>query len=230
MKTSCLLILTLFLANILDLYSLRFRFFVGVYRGSSIGYSNIISYKARLLYVISGMLFALRFEKYGAATLPYQEMLIVSILSLAYCLIYEKYPILDRALTWAIGPIGSKFVVAKVALSPSEFYHDAVVNWILAIGSAFVYFLISASAAIPVIVAVYFPSHQISAVYIGNIINFFATSISLTVIEPLSMKMADEKNCGESLTSFYVGRRISYVFSCIVWLFAFCFGKSLSLY
>ncbi len=224
MKTSFLLVSTLFLANVFDLYSLRFRCFIGIYRGSSISYSNIISYKARLLYVISGMLFALRFEKSGAATMPYQEMLIVSILSLAYCFLYEKFTIVDRALTWAVGPIGSKFVVAKVALSPKEMNHDAVVNWILVVGSGFVYFLISASTAIPVIISKYIPSYQISAVYIGNIINFFATSISLTLIEPLSMKMADERTGGQSLASFYFGRRLSYAFSSIVWLLAFYFG------
>ena len=224
MKTSFTIVLTLFLANVFDLYSLRFRCFVGVYRGSSISYSNIISYKARLLYVISGMLFALRFEKLGPATMPYKEMLFVSVFSFGFCLLYEKFKFVDQALTWAIGPVGSKFIVAKVAFSSKEANNDVSINWILAVGSAFVYFLISASTAVPVIISRYIPSYQISAVYIGNIINFIATSISLTLIEPLSMKMADERTGGQSLGSFYVGRRMSYIFSSIVWLLAFYFG------
>ena len=222
MKISALLIFILFVANIIDVYSLRFRYFVGAYRGSSISYSNIISYKARLLYVISGMLFALRFERSGAATMPYQEMLIVSTLSLAFCILYQKFLFLDQFLTSILGPIGSRFIVGKVAFSQKEASHDVAINWMLAIGSAFVYFLISASIAIPVIISKHVPGYQISAVYIGNIINFIATSISLTFIEPLSMKIVDERSSGLSLNSFYVGRRISYFLSSVVWLFVSC--------
>ena len=75
--------------------------------------------------------------------------------------------------------------------------------------------LIVIAMFIPFGIASLYPEMRMTSVYVGQLMNFFATLLVFAIQDPVSMRMVDAGSLKEAGTALLYGRVLSYVLATV---------------
>jgi hypothetical protein len=184
--------------------------------GEVLAMSNLVQYIARISNVLVIFILSFAFET-GKLTTP------VSLIFLLASLV-------GLVTVYALIQSNRFCNVVRLALLPilyPSFRHVAKVNvWRdtghlkkaslkLATYSAITNMLIVIAMFIPFGIASLYPEMRMTSVYVGQLMNFFATLLVFAIQDPVSMRMVDSGSLKEAGTALLYGRVLSYALAAL---------------
>ena len=184
--------------------------------GEVLAMSNLVQYIARISNVLVIFILSFAFET-GRLTAPVSLIfLLASLVGLVtvYGLIQSKRfcNVVRLALLPVLYP--SFRQVAKVDVWRDIGYFKKA-SLRLAGYSAFTNMLIVIAMFIPFGIASFYPEMRMTSVYVGQLMNFFATLLVFAIQDPISMRMVDGGSFKEAGTALLYGRVFSYALAAI---------------
>lgn len=216
---SVLLVSVLLFGFVVDGYAVFLRVAGVEGLGEILAMANLVQYIARISNVVVIFALSLAFETKKLLIEPAVIFLVASVLGM--CLVYVL--IRSRAfcnlVTWGLRPVlhfsfrtvSKKFVWRKV-----EGLH-AGSRKLVAI-SALTNLLIVLALFVPFGIASFYPEMRMTSVYVGQLINFFATLLVFAIQDPVSMRLVDGGVFDKAGSALLYGRVISYFLASLLLL------------
>jgi hypothetical protein len=184
--------------------------------GEVLAMSNLVQYIARISNVLVIFILSFAFET-GRLTAPVSLIfLLASLVGLVtvYALIKSKRfcNVVRLALLPVLYP--SFRQVSKVDVW-RDIGHFKKASLRLAGYSALTNMLIVIAMFIPFGIASFYPEMRMTSVYVGQLMNFFATLLVFAIQDPISMRMVDGGSFKEAGTALLYGRVFSYALAAI---------------
>lgn len=162
-----------------------------------IGLANLMQYVARIAYVIVLLCLSLAFEVYNARF----EILLIIVLSFSMSAVVSYFLSCSLSFQCFFNKLISPFskysypnvVVPCVIVKMSNVKIDR--HFLLAFFSSI---LLGLAFVLPFVVASTYPNYRMIATYSGQFLNFFATAIIFSSIEPKIFSELDNKKFNES--------------------------------
>lgn len=184
--------------------------------GEVLAMSNLVQYIARISNVLVIFILSFAFET-GKLTTPVSLIfLLASLVGLVavYGLIQSNR--FCKVVRLALLPIlyPSFRHVAKVDVW-RDTGHFKKASLKLAAYSAITNMLIVIAMFIPFGIASLYPEMRMTSVYVGQLMNFFATLLVFAIQDPVSMRMVDSGSLKEAGTALLYGRVLSYALAAL---------------
>lgn len=189
------------------------------YSRQLVGLANWIQYVARINYVIVLFLISYSFEVLDMGTRALQlitfSFFISFIMSTSLIIFKKPRVLLHYLLTPLIYFAYKELIKVSVDLDKKQitFNKSMVISFIasLLLGFAFV---------LPFILAERFPEYRMMATYSGQFLNFFASAIIFSMLEPIMYKELDTKSVPgiicESATGVIISKTVAQLFLAIL--------------
>jgi hypothetical protein len=184
--------------------------------GEILAMSNLVQYIARISNVFVIFILSFAFET-GRLTAPISLIfLLASLVGLVtvYGLIQSK--IFCNVVRLILLPVlyPSFRHVAKLDVwRDMDYFKKASLK--LAAYSAITNMMIVIAMYIPFGIATFYPEMRMTSVYVGQLMNFFATFLVFAIQDPISMRMVDSGSLKDAGTALLYGRVFSYALAAL---------------
>lgn len=198
---------------VLDVYGYYVRSTVDINEQAQVlAFGNWVIYIARVLGIGFSFLLAICFEM-GVLSDVSLVFCIGFCLSLVMVFFVVKEPVAERFLCKLFHFV---FYIPFATMSSRLFWRPLHIGLgmrggAMFISAGFMYWAL----LLPFIIAKYFPDVRMTAVFVGQIMSFVSTVISLSYLEPRLMKFLDEKSDVRHVDSMVFGR-VLLVFCCAI--------------
>lgn len=180
--------------------------------GEVLAMSNLVQYIARISNVLVIFILSFAFETGRLSVSVALIFLVASLFGVVtvYALMSSrKFCSLVRALLLPVlYPSFKKVSKIDVWRDTGNFTRNSLK---LATYSAITNMLIVIAMFIPFGIASFYPEMRMTSVYVGQLMNFFATLLVFAIQDPVSMRMVDAGTLKEAGTALLYGRMFSYV-------------------
>jgi len=211
-----ILVSVLIFGFVMDAYAVFLRVAGVEGLGEVLAMSNLVQYIARISNVLVIFILSFAFETGRLSTPVSLIFLLASFIGIAtvYSLIKSKK--FCNAVRLVLMPIlyPSFRHVSKVDVW-RDTGHFKLASLKLATYSAITNMLIVIAMFIPFGIASLYPEMRMTSVYVGQLMNFFATLLVFAIQDPISMRMVDGGSLKEAGTALLYGRVLSYVLSAV---------------
>ena len=206
-----LLVSVLIFGFVMDAYAVFLRVAGIDGLGEVLAMSNLVQYIARISNVLVIFILSFAFET-GRLTIPVSLIfLLASLAGIVTVLALIKSKNFCTAVRITLLPVLylSFRHVAKIDVW-RDTEHLKKSSLKLSVYSAITNMLIVIAMFIPVGIASLYPEMRMTSVYVGQLMNFFATILVFAIQDPISMRMVDAGSLKEAGTALLYGRLFSY--------------------
>jgi len=214
-----ILVSVLIFGFVMDAYAVFLRVAGVDGLGEVLAMSNLVQYIARISNVLVIFILSFAFETGRLKTPVSLIFMLASIVGVVTVCGLIKSKKFCNAVRIALLPVLylSFRHVAKIDVW-RDTGHFTRASLKLATYSALTNMLIVIAMFIPFGIASLYPEMRMTSVYVGQLMNFFATLLVFAIQDPISMRMVDAGSLKEAGTALLYGRVLSYV------LATMCFG------
>ena len=215
-----ILVSVLIFGFVMDAYAVFLRVAGVDGLGEVLAMSNLVQYIARISNVLVIFILSFAFET-GRLSAPVSLIfLLASLVGIATVYVLIKSPIFCKVVRIALLPVlyPSFKHVAKIDVW-RDTGHFKKGSLKLATYSAITNMLIVIAMFIPFGIASLYPEMRMTSVYVGQLMNFFATLLVFGIQDPISMRMVDAGSLKEAGTALLYGRVFSYVMAATFFAF-----------
>lgn len=207
-----ILVSVLIFGFVMDAYAVFLRVAGVDGLGEVLAMSNLVQYIARISNVLVIFILSFAFET-GRLTAPVSLIfLLASLVGIitVYALIKSKqFCNLVRIALLPVLYLSFRHVAKIDVWRDTGHFKKASLK--LAAYSAITNMLIVIAMFIPFGIASFYPEMRMTSVYVGQLMNFFATILVFAIQDPISMRMVDAGSLKEAGTALLYGRVFSYV-------------------
>lgn len=214
-----ILITVLTFGFILDAYSVFVKVTDVDGLAETLAMANLVQYLARISNVVVVFILSFSFETGRLSANISFLFLVASLLGLiaVLCLIYSSQ--FCNFITICLHPI-LHLSFAKISKIPVWRNLERVnrKSFKLAGISVITNAMIILAMFVPFGIASYYPEMRMTSVYVGQLVNFFATLLIFAVQDPVSMRLVDGGTLVGAGSALLFGRALSYLLSAFVFL------------
>ena len=216
---SVLLVSVLVFGFVVDGYAVFLRVAGVDGLGEILAMANLVQYIARISNVVVIFALSLAFETKKLLIEPSLIFLVASILGMFFVFVLIRSKRFCNLVTLVLRPVlylsfrnaSQKFVWRKV-----DTLREGALK--LAAISALTNLLIVLAMFVPFGIASFYPEMRMTSVYVGQLINFFATLLVFAIQDPVSMRLVDGGVFNKVGSGLLYGRVMSYFLASILLL------------
>jgi hypothetical protein len=216
------LIITLSLGFVLDGYAVFLRVAGAQGLGESLAMANLVQYLARISNVLVVFVLSFAFEKGHITSGITLLFMSASILGFVFTVCLMRVKRFCDLVTFCLCPFLN---ISFPAISKNTVWRDLGESDFkylrLGLVSALTNALIVVAMFVPFGIAAYYPEMRMTSVYVGQLINFFATLVVFTIQDPISMRLVDGGTFQSAGSALLYGRALSYLLASFVFLLLF---------
>ena len=211
-----ILVSVLIFGFVMDAYAVFLRVAGVDGLGEVLAMSNLVQYIARISNVLVIFILSFAFETGRLSTPVSLIFLLASLVGIVTVYALIKSPAFCKAVRFTLLPVlyPSFRHVAKIDVW-RDTGHFKKASLKLATYSAITNMLIVIAMFIPFGIASLYPEMRMTSVYVGQLMNFFATLLVFAIQDPVSMRMVDAGSLKEAGTALLYGRVLSYVLATV---------------
>lgn len=213
---SGILISVLMLGFVMDAYAVFLRVAGVEGLAEMLAMSNLVQYIARVSNVLVIFILSFAFET-GLLSISVSSIFFfASLLGVLTVYILVKSSYFANAVRLLLVPIlyPSFRNVARISVW-KDIGRVAQGSFKLGLYSTLTNTLIVIAMYLPFGIANAYPEMRMTSVYVGQLMNFFATLLVFSIQDPISMRLVDAGNLKEARTSLLYGRLFSYIIACV---------------
>ena len=213
---SGILISVLMLGFVMDAYAVFLRVAGVEGLAEMLAMSNLVQYIARVSNVLVIFILSFAFET-GLLSISVSSIFFfASLLGVLTVYILVKSSYFANAVRLLLVPIlyPSFRNVARISVW-KDIGRVAQGSFKLGLYSTLTNTLIVIAMYLPFGIANAYPEMRMTSVYVGQLMNFFATLLVFSIQDPISMRLVDAGNLKEARTSLLDGRLFSYIIACV---------------
>lgn len=184
-------------------------------QGELLALANLVQYISRMIIVLSIFLISIATET-KHIKINY-EMIFAgsSLISLLLIILLIKSEFFSNAICTAVRPA---IILFFRSMAHKTFWKKIKLTNVarLTYSSFGMNSLAIAAAFIPFLIADYMPQYRMTSVYAGQMLNFGATALVLTIQDPNAMRLLDSGNADAARSSILIGRILSHAFAVLI--------------
>jgi len=211
-----ILVAVLIFGFVMDAYAVFLRVAGVEGLGEVLAMSNLVQYIARISNVLVIFILSFAFET-GKLTIPVSLIFLlaslVGIVTVLTLIKSRRFCTLVRLVLMPVLYPSFRHVAMLDVWRDIAHFKRASIK--LASYSAITNMLIVIAMFIPFGIASLYPDMRMTSVYVGQLMNFFATLLVFAIQDPISMRMVDSGSLKEAGTALLYGRVLSYALAAI---------------
>jgi len=206
------LVVVLIFGFVMDAYAVFLRVAGVEGLGEVLAMSNLVQYIARISNVLVIFILSFAFET-GKLTTPVSLIFLlaslIGVMAVLSLINSKRFCMVVRLILMPILYPSFRHVARLDVWRDTAHFKKASIK--LLAYSAITNMLIVVAMFIPFGIASLYPEMRMTSVYVGQLMNFFATLLVFAIQDPISMRMVDSGSLKEAGTALLYGRVLSYV-------------------